>query len=103
VKCKVNSLIENKDKIVRCKWDTLTKHVGCRIVICDLPQFGMKKGGGIHCQGLCPFDKDVIVGPMGSKFYLATSQETFERGELENNPIQIHVSFFFSWLPYVRI
>jgi hypothetical protein len=103
VRCKVYSLIENKDKIVKCKWDTLTKNVGCRIVVCDLLQFGMKKGGGIHCQGLCPFDKDVIVGPMGSKFYLVASQQTFGRGESKSNPIQIPVSYSFSWLPYAKI
>ncbi len=37
VKCKVCSLIENKDKIVRCKWDILTKHVSYRIVVRDEP------------------------------------------------------------------
>jgi hypothetical protein len=37
MRCKVCSLIENKDKIVECKWDTLTKHVDCRIAIFDLP------------------------------------------------------------------
>jgi hypothetical protein len=63
----------------------------------------MKKGGGIYCQGLCPFDKHVIVGPMGSKFYLVGSQQTFGKGELEDYPIQIHVSYSFSWLPYARI
>ncbi len=82
MRCKVYSLIENKDKIVRCKWDTLTKHASYRIAIHDLPQFGMKKGGGIHCQGLCPFDKHVIVAPMGSKFYLTANQQTFGKGEL---------------------
>jgi hypothetical protein len=33
VQFKMCSLIENKEKIVGCKWDTLTKHVGCRIVV----------------------------------------------------------------------
>jgi hypothetical protein len=33
VQCKMCSLIEKKEKIVGCKWDTLTKHVGCRITI----------------------------------------------------------------------
>jgi len=28
VRCKVCFFIENKDKIVECNWDTLTKHVG---------------------------------------------------------------------------
>ncbi len=32
MKCKVCSLIENKEKFVGCKWDTLTKHQGCRRV-----------------------------------------------------------------------
>jgi hypothetical protein len=44
VKCIVCSLIENKDKIVRCKWDILTKHVSHRIVVCDLLRLGVKKG-----------------------------------------------------------
>ncbi len=45
VKCKVYSLIENKYKIVGCKWDTLTKHVCHKIVICDMPMLVLKKGG----------------------------------------------------------
>jgi len=46
-------LTENKDKIVKCKWDTLTKHAGGRIVVRDLPQFGMKKGGGEYIAKDC--------------------------------------------------
>ncbi len=45
VRCKVCSLVENKDKIVRCKWDSLTKDVSHRIAVHDLPQLGVKKGG----------------------------------------------------------
>jgi hypothetical protein len=45
MRCKVCSLIENKDKIVKCKWDILTKHVSYRIIIRDLLQLGVKKGG----------------------------------------------------------
>jgi hypothetical protein len=45
VRCKVCSLVENKDKIMRCKWDILTKHVNHRIAIHDLLQLGVKKGG----------------------------------------------------------
>lgn len=45
MRCKVYTLIENKNKIVGCMWDILTKHVGCRITIWDLPRFKMKKGG----------------------------------------------------------
>ncbi len=44
VKCRACSLIENKYKIVGCKWDTLTKHVGCKIIICDAPMLVVKKG-----------------------------------------------------------
>jgi len=36
VRCKVCSLVENKNKIVRCKWETLTKHANRRIAIHDL-------------------------------------------------------------------
>jgi hypothetical protein len=36
VRCKICSLIENNDKIVKFKWDNLTKHDGCRITIRDL-------------------------------------------------------------------
>jgi len=45
VKCRVCSLIENKYKIVGCKWDTLTKHVCRKIAICDMPMLMLKKGG----------------------------------------------------------
>jgi hypothetical protein len=37
VRCKICSLIENKEKIVKCKCDNLTKHDGHRIVVRDLP------------------------------------------------------------------
>ncbi len=46
VRCKVCSLIENNEKIVRCKWGILAKHVGHKIVVHDLPWLGVKKGGG---------------------------------------------------------
>jgi len=42
---RVYSLIEKRTKIVEHKWDTLTKHVSCRIVIYDLPQLEVKKCG----------------------------------------------------------
>jgi hypothetical protein len=45
VKCIVCSLIENKEKIIGCKWDTLTKQQGHRIVAKDMPKLGVKKGG----------------------------------------------------------
>jgi hypothetical protein len=45
VKCKVCSLIENKGKIVGCKWNIFTNHVGHRIVGLDLLKFGVKKVG----------------------------------------------------------
>jgi len=45
VQCKMCSLIENKENIVGCKWDTLTKHVGCRIVLHGLLWLGVKKVG----------------------------------------------------------
>jgi hypothetical protein len=41
VKCRVYSLIEKKEKIMGCKWDTLTKqHVSQ-----DMPNLGVKKDG----------------------------------------------------------
>ncbi len=45
MKCRVCSLIENKYKTIGCKWDTLTKHVGHKNVICDVPMLVVKKGG----------------------------------------------------------
>jgi hypothetical protein len=45
MRCKVYSLIENKDKIVRCKWDALTKHASCRIAVRDLLQIEERGGG----------------------------------------------------------
>jgi hypothetical protein len=44
VRCKVCSLVENKEKIIKCKWDTLTKDASHRIVVHDLLQLGVKKG-----------------------------------------------------------
>jgi len=46
VRCKVCSSIENKEKIVRSKWDIQTKHVSRRITICGLFQLWVKGGGG---------------------------------------------------------
>jgi hypothetical protein len=44
MKCKVYSLITNKDKVVGCKWDILTKHPNY-IVVHDMLRFEVKKGG----------------------------------------------------------
>jgi hypothetical protein len=38
-------LIEKMEKIVGCKWDTLTKHQGCKIAMWG-PHLEVKKGGG---------------------------------------------------------
>jgi hypothetical protein len=38
-------LIENKEKIVGCKWDTLTKQQSSRIVVKDMQKLGVKEGG----------------------------------------------------------
>jgi hypothetical protein len=57
VRCRVYYLIQNKDKIVKCKWDTLTKHLGHRLVVYDLLRLGVKKGGEeVHCKRLYPFE-----------------------------------------------
>jgi hypothetical protein len=45
VKCRMCSLIENKEKIISCKWDTLIEHQRCRIVVQTMPKLGVKKGG----------------------------------------------------------
>ncbi len=45
VRCRVCLLIEGKDKIVGCKWNTLAKHQGRKISHHDLPRLGVKKGG----------------------------------------------------------
>lgn len=45
VRCRVCLLIEGKDKIVGCKWNTLTKHQGHKISHHDLPRLRVKKGG----------------------------------------------------------
>jgi hypothetical protein len=37
MRCKVCSLIENRDIIIKCKWDILTKHANCKIIVRDLP------------------------------------------------------------------
>jgi hypothetical protein len=66
--CEMQSLLldkKNKDKIVGCMWDILTKHVGHMIVIWDLPRFGMKKGWDLHCKKLWPLEKHDIVCPKG--------------------------------------
>jgi hypothetical protein len=44
VKCIVCSSIKSNNKIVGCKWDRLTKHASCKIVVWDLPRLGVKRG-----------------------------------------------------------
>ncbi len=43
LKCNVFFLIEIKERIFGCKWDTLTKHANHRIVM-QLLKLGVKKG-----------------------------------------------------------
>ncbi len=81
VRCRVHSLIEGKDKIVRCKWDTLTKHQGCRIVQYDLPRLGVKKEGEIN-QKLCTSEKHEIVCSKESSFYFGPYYNTHKWGKL---------------------
>jgi hypothetical protein len=76
VKCKVCSLIKNKGKIVGCKWDIFTKHVGHRIVVWDLLRFVVRKGGTY--KRLCPFEKHKVICPMGSQFNFGPSKQTCE-------------------------
>jgi hypothetical protein len=42
--CKVYSLIKNKDKVVGCKWDILTKHPNY-IVVHDMLRLSLGKVG----------------------------------------------------------
>jgi hypothetical protein len=90
-------------QICGCNYDTLTKQASCRITICDLPWFGVKNGGEIHCQRLNPFEKHTIVSPMGSKFCHTTNQQMFGKGESDDSSIQVPISYFFSWPLYVGI
>jgi hypothetical protein len=53
----VCSLIENKEKIIGCKWDTLTKQQGRRIVVKDMPKLGVKKGGEYITHGYAHMKK----------------------------------------------
>jgi hypothetical protein len=66
VKCKVCSLIESKDKIIGCKWDTLTKHACRKIVVRELLRLGVKEGGtyiAIDCAHLQNMKLYVQRGP----------------------------------------
>ncbi len=57
VKCRVYFLIEKKEKIMGCKWDTLTKH---QIVSQHMPSLGVKKGGE-YIAKKCAHMKNVIL------------------------------------------
>jgi hypothetical protein len=73
-------------------------------VVCDLSQFKPKvRKGGIHCKILHPSEKHEGVNPKGSKFCFATNQQNPKKGVSKNGLIQIFVSHFYAWLPYVRI
>jgi hypothetical protein len=72
----------------------IIKHVGSRIVVCDLSQFKPRvKKGGIHCKRLHPFEKHEGVGPKGSKFCFATNQQTPKKGVSKNGLIQKKITF----------
>jgi hypothetical protein len=60
VKSKVYFLIEKKEKIMGCKWDTLNKHYGRRIVSRDMPSLGVKKGGE-YIAKTCAHMKNMIL------------------------------------------
>lgn len=74
VKCIVCSSIKSNDKIVGCKWDTLTKHVQDCCV--KLVKAWGEKGWNLHCYRLCPFEKYEIVCPKGSQVSLDSSKQT---------------------------
>jgi len=76
VKCKGYSLVENKDKIVGCKWVVLTKHakvLGLLFMTC--PSLRWKRWK-ILCKILCPFEKYDVVCPKGPQVYFGPNNQT---------------------------
>ncbi len=71
VKCKVYFLIEKKEKIMGCKWDTLTKQQGHQIVSQDMPNLGVKKGGEYIAKNCAHMKNMILYVQKGSKFVLA--------------------------------
>jgi hypothetical protein len=70
-------LIESKDKIVGCKWDTLTKHANRGIAMWDLLSLGVKKGGTYIIKD-CANLKNEIVCLKGSRVNFDPSKQTCE-------------------------
>ncbi len=71
MRCRVCLLIEGKDKIVGCKWDTLIKHQGCRIVHHDLPRLGVKKGCEYIAKDCAHMKNMRLYAQRGPHFILA--------------------------------
>jgi hypothetical protein len=80
VRCKVCSLVENKDKIVRCKWGTLTKHVNQRIIVHDLPQFGVKEGGEYIAKDCAHLKNMWLWAQRGPNFVLQQIKKPLGKG-----------------------
>ena len=59
VKCLLCSTIEGRDKILRAKWDTLTKHSGRRQATRDIP--GIAKKGEYYYSKDCAHAKNAVL------------------------------------------
>jgi hypothetical protein len=69
LKCEMQpicSLIENKEKTMGCKWDTLTKHENRKIDV-GLAKVLGEEGWDLHCKRVWPIEKHESAWPKGSQ------------------------------------
>jgi hypothetical protein len=91
ITCRVCSLIENKYKMIGYKWDTLTKHQGCRIVAWDLPKLRVKKGEEFIAKDYAHLQNMKLYAQRGPKSVLV--QVTQHVGEASRKIIQMKTLF----------
>jgi hypothetical protein len=90
VKCKAYSLIEKKEKIMGCKWDTLIKH---RVIelLPEYAKFGVEKRWEIFCKRLCTFKEYEVVCAKGFQVYFGSTKQSYKEGN--RNIIQMKCIF----------
>ncbi len=80
VKSIVCSSVKCNDKIVGCKWDTLTKHASCKIVEWNFPGLGVKKGETYIVTNYAHLKNMRLYALRGPKLVLTQMYDNFIMG-----------------------
>ncbi len=79
-KCRVYLLIEQKEKIMGCKWDVLIKHQGHQIASWDMPGLGVKKGWEYIAKDYAHLKNMKLYAQKGSKSILTQVNKPTKEG-----------------------